>query len=145
MEAKIQKSNKRFNSLLYLLAVALLLLLVFGSTHLVSQYTTQQLFEECTTQLTEITTQLFEKLEVKLDIQWGYLAKLDEELEGRDTMTEQELTAFLALQKQELTPVGENLRFLALDQHGYYYSTAGQQGLWTGATQVVAAAARAFW
>ena len=136
MERKLLKQNHYFNHLLYLLATLSLVGLVLISTRLLGQYATSQLFAECTNQLTEITAQLFEKLEVKLDIQWGYLAKLDDQIKDRAEMTEQELVDFLAAQKQELTPVGEDLRFLALDQHGYYYTTDGQQGLWTGASQV---------
>ncbi len=144
METHKLKQNQTISQLLYALAAALLLLLVVGCADLFNRYTTQQLFAECTTQLTEISAQLFEKLEVKLDIQWGYLAKLDDELNGVSAMTDQELSVFLAQQEQELTPVGEQMQFLALDTHGYYYTANGQQGLWTGAAQIDGRARQSF-
>ena len=136
MENRLLKRNKKVSSLFYLLVAVLLTLLILGSAHLVSRYTDQQLFAECTNQLTEITAQLFERLEVKLDIQWDYLVKLDSELSDVDSITEPELAEFLAHHERALTPEGEEMQFLALDKHGYYYTTAGQQGLWTGAEQL---------
>ena len=101
-----------------------------------NRYTQKQIYQESISQLTEISDQLFEKLEVQLNDQWDRLYKVDQMLGGRSEMTVAELSDYLASRERDLSPADSTVQFLAVDEHGYYYTTAGQQGLWTGAEQL---------
>ena len=129
-----QKKEKRSLAGMVNLAIAaaLLFLLVAGVT-VFNRYTSEQLYQESINQLTEISTQLFEKLEVQLDIQWSYLEKMDDRQKDCPEMTVSELSDFLRGREEELSPVGETLQFIAIDEYDYYYTEQGKQGIWTGA------------
>lgn len=51
-------------------------------------------------------------------------------------MSVQELSEFLHSREEELSPVGESLQFIAVDEYDYYYTEQGKQGVWTGATNL---------
>ncbi len=114
------------------IVAALLLLLVAGAT-IFNRYTSSQLYQESINQLTEISSQLFEKLEVQLNIQWSYLEKMDDRQKDSPEMSVDELADFLRGREEELSPVGETLQFIAVDAYDYYYTEQGKQGIWTGA------------
>ena len=117
------------------LMVAVLAVFIGISFSEFNRYTQKQIYQESISQLTEISGQLFEKLEVQLNDQWDRLSKLEQMRDGRSEMTADELAAFLASRERDLSPVDSSIRFIAVDEHGYY-SNAGQQGLWTGADQI---------
>ena len=101
-----------------------------------NRYTQKQIYQESINQLTEISSQLFEKLEVQLSAEWDRLYKLGQLQEDRNEMTIDELADFLSRRERDLSPVGSSVQFIAVDEHGYYYSSADQQGLWSGADQL---------
>lgn len=101
-----------------------------------TNYTQEQLYKESITQLTETTGQLFEKLEVQLDIQWDYLKKLNDAQKNIHTMTVNELTEFLRKWQNEISPSGKTMRFLAIDENGVYYTSDGEQGTWPWINQL---------
>ena len=117
------------------MALALLAMLVAGIA-VFNRYTGTQLYQESINQLTEISSQLFEKLEVQLDIQWSYLAKMDDMQKDRPEMTTDELAEFLRSREEELSPVGQSLQFIAVDEYDYYYTEQGKQGIWTGTSNL---------
>ena len=116
--------------------VALLLVLLAGGITIFNRYTDEQLYQESINQLTEISNQLFEKLEVQLDIQWSYLEKMDDMQKDRSTMDTAELSGFLRNREEELSPVGQSLQFVAIDEYDYYYTDQGKQGIWPGASNL---------
>ena len=116
--------------------VAVLLALLAMGIAFFSRYTSGQLYQESINQLTEISSQLFEKLEVQLNIHWSYLAKMDDTQKHISSMTTQELAEFLRSREEELSPVGESLQFIAVDEYDYYYTAQGKQGVWTGASNL---------
>ena len=120
-----------------IVATVLLALALAVGVALFSRYTSEQLYQESISQLTEISTQLFEKLEVQLNIQWGYLEKMDESLADRSEMSTEQLARFLRRRKEELSPAGKTLQFIAIDETDYYYTAQGRQGVWTGAAELV--------
>ncbi len=120
---------------LYILIFVLLAMILFAGTE-IYRYMNRQLYYESVTQLEELSKQLFEKLDVKLQLQWSHLEKVHAELENTPSMTERELARYFEKFENDLSPIGEKILFRAIDSDGYYYTTAGRQGLWTGANQL---------
>ena len=128
----IQKLKRPF---LYALVLALLLLLLFAGAS-IYRYMRNQLYLESVTQLEELSKQLFEKLDVQIELQWSYLQKAYEVLEDKTDLTQQELAQIFKKCEKDLSPAGKRILLRAIDSDGYYYTTAGRQGIWTGAGQL---------
>ncbi len=126
---------KRFSEnriwILPLCAIVVILTAAAAGTYF-SDYSDEQLYEESVSQLEELSAQLFEKLEVQIDIQWGYIDKLRNTLDESDAYTAKELAKLLAHGEADLGPVDKHIYFRAIDEEGYYYTSEGRQGLWTG-------------
>ena len=92
----VQKIKKRLSvkALVNLLVAVVLLLLLITAIIVFNRYAQEQLYQESVNQLTEISAQLFEKLEVQLDIQWDYLAKTDDQPKTTDSMTSAQFPQF---------------------------------------------------
>lgn len=92
----VQKIKKRLSvkALVNLLVAVVLLLLLITAIIVFNRYAQEQLYQESVNQLTEISAQLFEKLEVQLDIQWDYLAKTDDQQKTTDSMTSAQFPQF---------------------------------------------------
>ena len=142
----VQKTQKGLSvkALVDLLAAVVLLLLLITAVIVFNRYTQEQLYLESVNQLTEISAQLFEKLEVQLDIQWSYLAKTDDQHKMIDSMTAEEFSQFLAFHEEELSPVGTQFEFIALDRYGYFYTDEGKQGMWPGISSMTSASQQSF-
>ena len=131
-----KKSLFLSRALFGILALFLLIALVVGIVFF-NHYTKEQLYQEANSQLTEITSQLFEKLTVQLDIQWDYLNHMLELRDHASIATKQELVDFLKKCEETLSSTKQNLVFYALDDKGYYYTHEGQQGRWSSATELL--------
>ena len=116
--------------------IAVVVAAILALAVLFYQYTQEQLYQESVTQLEETSQQLFEKLDVQIEIQWGYLEKLQEQTlqlsSPTNSLTSQELSDLIAHCEEDLSPVGKKIYMRALDEEGYYYKADGKQGLWTG-------------
>ncbi len=128
--------------LMMAVVTVMLLAALFSGVAFFNQYTQEQLYQESVGQLTEISNQLFEKLDVQLNIQWDYLKKLDDEQKTRDSLTKDEMTEFLRSHEEALSPIGQPLTFYAVDSRGLYYTDDGQKGMWTGAVNLTDAQAQ---
>lgn len=136
MKDRQKKENpKVFSGIYAAIIVGIVIVVVFG-IYIFGTYTNESLYQEAVTQLTEISGQLFEKLSVELDIQWGYLEKMDEAQKDTPQMTEEEIKEFLKTREQELSPTDQVLKLIAVTTEGYYYSDDGLQGVWYGATEL---------
>ena len=124
----VQAKNQLLNFGLVLLVLAVLVV----SVNLLYSYTMRQLYRESISQLDEVAGHLFEKLEIQLELQWDYLAKLEEDVSGVSAMTQQELASQLSHIEHDLAPVGKTIYLRAIDEDGCYYTNEGRQGLWTG-------------
>ena len=118
-----------------LLLAALLLVSAIGVGY-ISRYTQEQLYQESVTQLEEITTQLLEKLNLQLDVQWEYLSKVDAVQQTLEITTAEDMGNFLHDMEEALTPVGQRMQIYAVDNHGYYYTNEGKQGVWAGSARL---------
>ena len=141
------RKNKGKNWIIRAIYIAIVIgifLAVAAGVRILGDYTQESLYQEAITQLTEISGQLFEKLKVELDIQWGYLEKLDDAQKNSHEMSEEELSSFLGSREEELSPMGESLRFIAVNAQGYYYSDEGIQGMWYGSRELQDADRKSF-
>ena len=118
------------------LLCAILVALLFASAGLFYRYTQNSLYRESVTQLSELSDQLFEKLDIQLELQWQYLEKVTEQCSASESMTQQELAAVFLQCEAYLSPTGDAILFRALDEDGYYYTNAGRQGMWPGIDRV---------
>lgn len=130
--------------LMMAVVTVMLLAALFSGVAFFNQYTQEQLYQESVGQLTEISNQLFEKLDVQLNIQWDYLKKLDDEQKTRDSLTKDEMTEFLRSHEEALSPIGQPLTFYAVDSRGLYYTDDGQEGMRTGAVNLTDAQAQSY-
>ena len=137
MKQKQYKKESLLSRAVIWVVVVILLLSLTGGVIIFNRYTKEQLYQEANTQLTEITGQLFEKLEVQLNIQWDYLRKAESRRYQTSITTKDQLIDFLKNCEDLLSPDDEPLVFLAMDTHGYYYTDSGQQGIWDGASRLV--------
>lgn len=99
-------------------------------------YTSEQLYEESKNQLSEITEQVYEKLEIVLEYQWNYVITLEGILGDRKPQDAKELSELLQAAQWELNPLDDSFDFLAIDESGYYYNSSGQQGIWAEMPEV---------
>lgn len=95
-------------------------------------YAKEMLHNESVTQLKELSNQLFERMDVQLNIQWDYLNKLQNDLEGKTSITEDEIKETFVHFQNELAPIGKKIKFRVIDSEGHYYTDSGRQGVWTG-------------
>ena len=121
---------------LIVVVCSLVLLIACAGVFLLYQYTNEQIYHESVYQLEELSKQLFEKLEVQIDIQWGYLEKLASEFSQTETITAQELVTEIIHTEEDLAPVDKQIYFRAITEDGRYYTNEGRQGMWTGLDQL---------
>ena len=116
-----------------ILAIVLLVAaFLFGAGMLFYHYTSDMLYEESVTQLEELSAQLFEKLDVQIELQWDYLDKLEEVFGASADMSVDDAAATLQHYEEHLSPAGKRIYLRLLDSDGYYYTHDGRNGLWTG-------------
>ncbi len=136
MKRKTAENSGNKTAFVPIVLSALLLIMLLGSGTLVYHKTNDLLYRESVSQLSEISKQLFEKLDVQVELQWSYLEKAEEALDESSTMTQQELTELIKKCEKDLSPAGKTILFRAIDSDGYYYTNEGRQGLWTGIGQL---------
>ena len=108
MEKERQKKSLFLSRALFgILVLFLLIALVVGIVFF-NHYTRERLYQEANSQLTEITSQLFEKLTVQLDIQWDYLDHMLELRDRTPIATKQELVDFLKKCEETLSSLQRN-------------------------------------
>ena len=132
MKGKQQNTSRVSGIVLIVVSCSLVVVLACAVVSLLYNYTSGQLYQESVYQLEEISRQLFEKLDVQIEIQWGYLDKLASELQQTETVTRQELVDKLEHFQTELAPVNTQIYFRVITDDGHYYTDEGRQGVWTG-------------
>ncbi len=89
MKQVLHKVNDLSVHLLMGLFMAVLLAAIALGSHEFNVYTQDQLYQECRTQLTEIMTQMYEKLGILLDSQWNFLFTMEDSLRGQELSSDQ--------------------------------------------------------
>ena len=128
MEQTKRKNLRAY--LAFILSTAVLLVVVIVSMSELNRYTQKQLYQECKSQLTEITEQVYEKLGTMLDSQWGYLVSLSNLLQRRSELTTADLARLMGQAEIQLSTRDDNIQFIALDGSGNFYTNQGRQGVW---------------
>ncbi|MCI8812963.1 MAG: hybrid sensor histidine kinase/response regulator, partial [Oscillibacter sp.] len=123
-----------------LTACFLLLLLVSGFYF--AQYLQAQIFEERTTQLNEITSQVRVNLGTALDSHWKYLNAAVNLLSAEEYASAEEVTERIAGLERLLELEGGSAALMLLDSRGNSYDAEGRHGVWRGIDQISGGAAR---
>ena len=125
MEPEIKK---RHIALPAVLAVGLLLFLAVGGVYF-SGYLNQQIYEERTNQLVEITSQVQVNLNNALDTQWRYLTFAVNMLEEQKVDAVSSATCIADLEKM-IEADSHSARVILLDSRGNCYDAGGKHGVW---------------
>ena len=88
MSEKLKVGKKR-NIALTIIAIMVMIAIMCTSVVYFYRYTQEMLYEESVSQLQEICSQLFEKLDIQIDNQWGYVKKFAKACEENDSVTEE--------------------------------------------------------
>ena len=131
MQTKLNRRDRK-DYLIVIAVTAVMLAVMAAAGLLFYRYTNNRLYDESIAQLNEINNQLFEKLEIQINLQWGYLEKFESFRTDSGQMTTEELTELLKHAENDLGPSGKTILLRAIDSDGYYYTDEGRQGLWTG-------------
>ncbi|MCI9336503.1 MAG: response regulator [Lachnospiraceae bacterium] len=130
------KANEKIHSVIFpVLAVCMLFFLVVGGMYF-NRYLQNRIFEERTTQLNEITSQVQANLDSSLDSHWNYLAAAVNLLEREEYGTAQDLTAGIRQTEALLEMENYSSSLMLLDSHGNYYDADGKHGVWHGINMI---------
>ncbi len=139
-----KNAHNRIQPFILIIAIAVIVVFLYGAMQYFRSYTSQQLYNESVAQITELGTHLFDKLEMKLGFQWEYLNKVKNACAEQENLDIDGLTDIMLHYEKDLKPADGNLLFRALDSDGYYYTDAGRQGVWTGVDNVSGAERQSF-
>ena len=123
-----------------LTACFLLLLLVSGFYF--ARYLQAQIFQERTTQLNEITSQVRVNLGTALDAHWKYLNTAVNLLSAEEYASAEEVTERIAGLERLLELESGSAALMLLDSRGNSYDAEGRLGVWRGIDQISGGAAR---
>ncbi len=126
---KTKHPNLRRRILLSSFAVVVLGALV-GSSIAFYNYVNEQLYKESIAQLAELTDQLFQKLEVQVDLQWDYLDRFKDDIQKSPSWSEEDIAEAMSHLESDLSPKGKSIKFRVLDEDDYFYTNEGKQGHW---------------
>ena len=112
------------------LAVCLLLFLLIGGSYF-TKYLQARIFEERTTQLNEITSQVRANLDNALNFHWNYLTTAVNALEYENFNTVEDMTRFIGDVEQLLETDQFSSLFMLLDSQGNCYDAEGKHGVWS--------------
>ena len=117
------------------LAVCLLTFLLVGGVYFAS-YLQARIFEERTTQLNEITSQVRANLVNALDAHWNYLSTAVHVLERQELHTTADVASSISTLESVLATDSYNSMLMLLDNQGNCYDAAGKHGVWFDIDQV---------
>ncbi len=134
---KHMKSDHEKNKIVLpaVLAGCLLLFLMAGGSYF-AKYLQQQIFEERTTQLNEITSQVRENLNNALNFQWNYLTIAVNTLEEREAGTAEDMAVYIGELEQTLETASYHSRLMLLDSRGNCYDASGKHGVWSDINRI---------
>ncbi len=112
--------------------VVILLVVLLCAGALFYSYASDQVYHESMAQLDELSGQLFEKLDARLELQWEYLDKFEKDCTQSSSITSDELANIITHCEDDFSTSNSMYMFRALDSDGVYYTRDGKQGSWTG-------------
>ena len=132
MKTEGKKRNIAFTASL---AVCLLLFLLSGGIFF-AKYLQKLIFEERTTQLNEITSQVRVNLGNVLDAHWNYLTAAVNIMKTQEFGSLEDMAAYLGELESLLETDSYSSRLLLLDSQGNCYDDAGKHGVWAGIDRI---------
>lgn len=126
------KPQKKKHAFLFpvMSAVCLLLFLAAGGSYF-TKYLNRQIFQERSTQLTELTSQVRINLYNVLDAHWHYLAAAVNILEGREMDAEEDAPSAVRRLERLLETDHYQSTLMLLDSQGNCWDAAGKHGVWS--------------
>lgn len=124
------ESKKRHIALPAILVFCLLLFLIIGGSFF-AKYLRMQIFEERTTQLVEITSQVRTNLSSALDSHWNYLTIAVNTLEQQEFDATETATTYIEDLEQLLGMENYSSMLMLLDSQGNCYDAGGKHGVWS--------------
>ena len=124
------KSRKRELALPVLLVACLLACLLIGGGFF-TKYLQVKIYEERTTQLTEITSQVRVNLSNALDAHWNYLNTAVNALRHQRFASGEEMTAYIGTLERLLETESYSSMLMLLDEKGHCYDAEGRHGVWS--------------
>lgn len=118
-----------------ILIVGLFLFLCMGASYF-TNYLQRQIFEERTTQLIELTSQVRVNLNNALDSHWNYLTAAVNMLEHEQFDTAENLFTYVNDLGQTLDTDNYNSVLMLLDSQGNCYDASGKHGVWTDINKI---------
>lgn len=126
----MKSNDKKHNIVLTVfLAVCMFLFLLAGGIYF-TKYLRKLIFEERTTQLNEITSQVQINLDNALDARWNYLTAAVNILEMQEFDTVEAAAKYVGELQQLLGMDSYRSVLMLLDNQGNYYDSAGRHGVW---------------
>lgn len=101
--------------------------LIFLGMRFFTRYTREELYRESQNQLTEITSQMYEKLSITLEQQWDFLTVMDRSVAFYAPTTQEALVQLLQATQNQLMSQDSALRFLAIDESGNLINASGER------------------
>ncbi|MCI9104948.1 MAG: response regulator [Lachnospiraceae bacterium] len=117
------------------LAFCLLLFSLGGGIYF-TKYLKYQIFEERTTQLNEITSQVRVNLSNALDFHWNYLTTVVMILKQQRFDTTEEVTTFICALEELLEMERDCSMIMLLDNDGNCYDGNGKHGVWSDIARI---------
>lgn len=129
------RTGRRPAVLPVILALCLLLFSAGSGTYF-TKYLKHQIFEERTTQLNEITSQVRVNLSNALDFHWNYLITAVKVLKQQRFDTTKDVVAFIDSLEEFLVMERDSSMIMLLDNDGNCYDVNGKHGVWSDIARI---------
>ena len=127
----LKPRKKKYAFLFPVISAACLLLFLAAGGSYFTKYLDQQIFQERSTQLTELTSQVRANLYNALDAHWNYLTAAVNILEGRELDVEEDVPAAAGRLERLLGTERYSSSLMLLDSQGNCWDAAGKHGVWS--------------
>lgn len=126
MKEAIKKWLRSRQTAALVLICVLLLVLMLTALHMLMNYTQDELYRESQNQLSEITTQIYEKMQVTFERQWDRLSIMASRLSITDEVQEETLLLRLGNAQEQMSASQDSITLLAIDENGIAYGAKGK-------------------
>lgn len=121
-----KRTGRRKTPVLVILCVLMLTLLLV-CMQLFRTYTQSELYRESQNQLSEITTQIYEKLDVSLNQQWDLLLVMESQMMSHAPQDVESLSKILQKAQEELASSSNPVYFVAVDRMNTCFTSDHQR------------------
>ena len=121
--------KKQYSVIPVVLTACLLLFLLVGGFYF-TRYLEKQIFQERTSQLVEVISQVRVNLNTALDSHWNYLTAAVNALEEESFTAEEDVERYVGKLEELLETGRYDSVLILLDSEGNCYDADGQQGVW---------------